>query len=112
PITIHGKRLSKNKVSLHANVSSQYISALLLIASKLENGIELTLVGEITSVPYIKMTLSLLNEIGIETSFKNNVIKVHPSKAQPKPLTVESDWSSASYFFSIVAISDVGTEIT
>lgn len=112
PIAIKGKKLSKNKVSLKANVSSQYISALLLIASKLENGIELTLEGDITSVPYINMTLSLLHEIGVRTSFENNVITVHPSEVRPKPLTVESDWSSASYYFSIAAISNVGTQIT
>lgn len=114
PIKIVGKKLQKYKVALKANVSSQYISALLLIASKLENGIELTLEGDITSVPYIKMTLSLLNEIGIKTSFENNVIIVYPSavKSEAKTLTVESDWSSASYYFSIAALSPVGTEIT
>ncbi len=114
PIKIKGKQLSKHKVSLKANVSSQYISALLLIASKLNNGLELTLEGEVTSIPYIKMTLSLLNEIGIETSFNNNVIKVYPASkiVESKTLTVESDWSSASYYFSIVAISEVGTKIT
>ncbi|RED50267.1 3-phosphoshikimate 1-carboxyvinyltransferase [Seonamhaeicola aphaedonensis] len=113
PIKITGKKLTRHKVSLAANVSSQYISALLLIASKLENGLELTLEGEITSVPYIKMTLSLLDEIGIETSFEDNVITVKPNTKNPMPktLVVESDWSSASYYFSIVAISKVGTEI-
>ena len=74
PIKIIGKKLIQNKVSLPANVSSQYISALLLIAPKLENGLELTLEGEITSVPYIKMTLTLLNEIGVKTSFVGNKI--------------------------------------
>ena len=78
PIRIIGKKLIQNKVSLYADVSSQYISALLLIAPKLENGIELTLIGEITSIPYIKMTLSLLNEIGVETSFVGNLISVKP----------------------------------
>lgn len=114
PIRIKGKKLTKNKVSLQANVSSQYISALLLIASKLENGLELTLVGEITSVPYIKMTLSLLDEIGVETSFVGNTIIVKPYSQSPKQntLTVESDWSSASYYYSIAAISAVGTAIT
>ncbi|MCL4125334.1 UNVERIFIED_CONTAM: hypothetical protein GTU68_040570 [Idotea baltica] len=114
PLKIVGKKLNKRKVTLKANVSSQYISALLLIASKLENGLELTLEGEITSVPYINMTLSLLDEIGVEASFVQNVISVKPStnNQQPITLTVESDWSSASYFFSIVAISDIGTEIT
>ncbi|XCF07204.1 3-phosphoshikimate 1-carboxyvinyltransferase [Tamlana crocina] len=114
PIKLQGKKLTKNKVSLQANVSSQYISALLLIASKLENGIELTLQGEITSVPYIKMTLALLDEIGIESSFIGNTIIVKPTtnNQQPKTLTVESDWSSASYYFSIVALCQPSTEIT
>jgi 3-phosphoshikimate 1-carboxyvinyltransferase len=114
PIRIKGKKLIQNKVSLPANVSSQYISALLLIAPKLENGFELTLEGEITSVPYIKMTLSLLNEIGVETSFVGNKITVKSLSLIPNPLflIVESDWSSASYFYSIIALSEIGTEIT
>ncbi|UGS24031.1 3-phosphoshikimate 1-carboxyvinyltransferase [Flavobacterium channae] len=113
PIQIKGKKLTQNKVSLPANVSSQYISALLLIAPKLENGLELTLEGEITSVPYIKMTLALLNEIGIETSFENNKITVcHAKYVGATRLTVESDWSSVSYWYSIVALSEIGTQIT
>ena len=114
PIKIKGKNLTQNKVSLPANVSSQYISALLLIASKLENGLELTLEGEITSVPYIKMTLALLNEIGVKTSFADNKIVVKPQTINYKPqiISVESDWSSASYFYSIIALSKIGTEIT
>ena len=113
PIKITGKKLTKHKVSLKANVSSQYISALLLIASKLENGLELTLEGEITSIPYINMTLSLLDEIGVESSFMGNIIRVKPNTTtlKPKTFTVESDWSSASYYFSIAALSEVGTEI-
>lgn len=113
PIRIKGQKITKNKVSLKADVSSQYISALLLIAPKLENGLELTLEGEITSIPYIKMTLALLNEIGVETSFKNNVIKVNPQfTIHNSQFTIESDWSSASYFYSIVALSEIGTQIT
>ncbi len=113
PLRILGKKLTKNQVSLPANVSSQYISAILLIASKLENGLELTLIGEITSVPYIKMTLALLNEIGVKTSFENNIIKVNQkSEIVNQQSTIESDWSSASYFYSIVALSEIGTEIT
>jgi 3-phosphoshikimate 1-carboxyvinyltransferase len=113
PIKISGKKITKSKVTLPADVSSQYISALLLIASKLENGLELTLEGEITSIPYIKMTLALLNEIGVQTSFEGNTIKVSPlSETTNAQLTIESDWSSASYFYSIVALSEIGTEIT
>ena len=113
PIRIKGKKLTQNKVSLPANVSSQYISALLLIAPKLENGLELTLEGEITSVPYIKMTLALLNEIGVKTSFVGNKITVcHAELVSASQLTVESDWSSASYWYSIVALSEIGIQIS
>jgi 3-phosphoshikimate 1-carboxyvinyltransferase len=113
PIKIKGKRIALEKVSLPANVSSQYISSLLLIAPSLENGLELELIGKITSIPYIKMTLGLLEEIGVQTSFEGNTIKVSPKdKVQSTKLVVESDWSSASYFYSIAALSDTGTEIT
>ena len=125
PLKITGKQLTKSSVSINAGVSSQYITALLLIAGRLENGLELTLEGELTSIPYIKMTLGLLNEVGIENSFEGNSIKVRSQIAKSKlqeeksellnlnsEITVESDWSSASYFYSIVALADVGTSIT
>lgn len=113
PLRISGKELRENKVSLPANVSSQYISSLLLVAPSLKNGIEVELAGEITSVPYIKMTLALLNEIGVETRFTGQTIRVFPmAEADPLTLTVESDWSSASYFYSMVAMAQVGSEIT
>jgi 3-phosphoshikimate 1-carboxyvinyltransferase len=107
PIRIKGKKVTASKVNLAANVSSQYISALLLVASKLENGLELTLEGEITSIPYIKMTLALLKDLDIQTTFEGNVIKVYPKETvETKEMVVESDWSSASYFFSLVALAD------
>jgi 3-phosphoshikimate 1-carboxyvinyltransferase len=114
PLKITGQKITQNKVMLPANVSSQYISALLLIAPKLENGLELTLEGEITSIPYIKMTLALLNEIGVATSFVENKITVAPKPLMQsnQKLTVESDWSSASYWYSIIALSEIGTEVT
>ncbi len=112
PIRVKGKKITKDKVAINGNVSSQYISSLLLIASKLEKGLEIELVGKITSVPYIKMTLTLLNQIGIETSFKGNLIKVLPKTSIDKQnVVVESDWSSASYFYSIVASSPLGSSI-
>lgn len=112
PLRIKGKKITKNKVALKADVSSQYISALLLIAPKLENGLELTLEGAVTSVPYIKMTLALLNEIGVKTTFEGNRVTVAPLQTvEPKVITVESDWSSASYWYAVVALSEIGTEI-
>jgi 3-phosphoshikimate 1-carboxyvinyltransferase len=110
PIRIKGQEITASNVNIPANVSSQYISALMLVAPKLENGIEINLVGEITSVPYIKMTLALLNDLDIRTSFEGNVIKVYPKTAvETKEMTVESDWSSASYFFSLVALSETAS---
>jgi|TARA_B110001469_G_scaffold119248_1_gene126692 3-phosphoshikimate 1-carboxyvinyltransferase len=112
PLRITGKTLLKDEVRMKANVSSQYISALLLMATKLKNGLTLHLEGKITSVPYIKMTLSLLDQLGVETSFEGQVIQVKPYlETVSKTFTVESDWSSASYFYSIVALSPVGTQI-
>ncbi|RIV42862.1 3-phosphoshikimate 1-carboxyvinyltransferase [Flagellimonas pelagia] len=112
PLKIIGKKLEQSLVSLPANISSQYISALLLIAPSLKNGLELELVGKITSVPYIKMTLALLEQIGVQAHFEGNRIKVEPkSMVEDTTLVVESDWSSASYFYSIVAMCEVGTKI-
>ena len=112
PLKISGKKLAKSKVALPANVSSQYISALLLIAPSLENGLELELIGKITSVPYIKMTLSLLTDLGISNSFYGNTITVSSkSTVTNTTMVVESDWSSASYFYSIIALSNPGSEI-
>lgn len=115
PLKIKGRKLSGNRVSIKAGVSSQYITALLLVAGKLDNGLELNLKGEITSRPYIEMTLALLKEIGIEAKFEGNKITVQPTTPNPEPqalnLTVESDWSSASYFYSIVALSPEATSI-
>jgi 3-phosphoshikimate 1-carboxyvinyltransferase len=113
PIKIKGQKLTASKISLQANVSSQYISALLLIAPSLPNGLELELTGEITSFSYINMTLKLLQEIGVETSFIGNSINVKSKTQDPNPKTiiVESDWSSASYYYSIIALSKEGTQI-
>ena len=113
PLKIKGKKLTQSKVVMAANVSSQYISSLLLIAPSLENGLELELEGKITSVPYIKMTLSLLDAIGVQNSFKGQLIKVGAKKAVvAQELVVESDWSSASYFYSLCALADLGSQIT
>ena len=96
-------------VRIDGNVSSQYISSLLLIAPSLEKGLELEFEGAITSVPYIKMTLSLLESLGIQTSFEGQTIVVAPQKEiEDRHITVESDWSSASYYYSMVALSEKG----
>ena len=99
-------------MQINGNISSQYISALLLIAASLPNGLRVELIGEITSIPYINMTLSLLEQVGVTAAFEGQVIEVQPFKdVKKQSLVVESDWSSASYFYSIVALSTVGSAI-
>jgi 3-phosphoshikimate 1-carboxyvinyltransferase len=107
PIRIKGKKLTANSVSLEANISSQYISALMLIAPSLPKGLKINLEGEITSTPYIKMTLEILQRAGIKGIFKGNTIKIEPTpEVEKQTLAVESDWSSASYYYSLAAISE------
>ncbi|MEX0998193.1 MAG: 3-phosphoshikimate 1-carboxyvinyltransferase [Flavobacteriaceae bacterium] len=114
PIKITGQKISKNKVTINSNVSSQYISGLLLIAPILKNGLNITLEGHKTSFPYLKMTLDLLEELGVQYVMEENTIYVKPLKKLDgsKSFTVESDWSSASYFYSIVALSPKGTSLS
>ncbi|NVK52789.1 MAG: 3-phosphoshikimate 1-carboxyvinyltransferase [Flavobacteriaceae bacterium] len=113
PIKINGKQLLKECVQINGNVSSQYISALMLIAASLPNGLQIELQGKITSVPYINMTLKLLQKIGIEAGFSNHKIVIQPFKKEvAKKIVVESDWSSASYFYSIIALSSIGSSVT
>lgn len=113
PLRIKGKEITKNQVEINADVSSQYISSLMLIAPALQNGLEIHLKGNITSVPYINMTLQILQTLGIEASFKENRIKILPTfKLKSNQFVVESDWSSASYFYSIMALSPINSQVT
>lgn len=110
PLQIKGHLSEGGRVVLPANISSQYITALLLVGTHFKQGIELELVGDITSRPYIEMTLSLLHQLGVETLFESNTIVVKQlEKILKNSFTVESDWSSASYFYSIIALSPIGT---
>ena len=112
PLRIKGKKIKGGSIKLPAGISSQYISALLLIAPALENGIELSLLDKTTSLPYIEMTLFLLKNFGVKTYFDGKKIKINPNiRFKKAKQTVESDWSSASYFYSIVALSK-NAEIT
>ena len=112
PLHIQGKQLQGGSLSIKANVSSQYISALLLVAPSFTNGLSLHLDGEITSFPYLRMTLSLLNELGITGTFEDNTFTIeHTPAVAPQMIVVEPDWSSASYFYSMMALSPVGTSL-
>lgn len=108
PLKIKGRKITQSKVDVPANISSQFITSLLLIAGKLENGLEINLVGEITSRPYIEMTLDILAKFGIKADFTGNTIKVEKfnvnSESSIVNYEVESDWSSASYYYSLCAL--------
>ncbi len=112
PLRIRGVRLTGHEVSLPADVSSQYISALMLIGADLPDGLRICLKGTITSVPYIRMTLSLLKRIGIQAEFTGDTIAIEPAADLPRQTcVVESDWSSASYYYSITALSGRNSRI-
>lgn len=107
PLKINGKNILTNSVTLPADVSSQYISSLMMLGVSLENGLKIKLSSEITSLPYILMTKKIIDRIGGITKIDDGEITIEPFKEKIIPEQfVESDWSSASYFYSIVALSD------
>ncbi len=118
PLKIIGKKLTNNKVTLSANVSSQYISALMLIGITFENGLTIQLDGNITSLPYLNMTIEMLKDFDIEVEWKGNTIYIKNRDLKnlqkrkglilSKNVYIESDWSSASYMYSIVALAKQG----
>lgn len=105
PLKIHGCRLAGGDITLPASVSSQYVSALLMTAPLMEHGLKLTLTDGIVSLPYIKMTLGLMKEWGVDSDFTDNVITVEPQQYTPVDFKVEADWSAASYWYEIEALS-------
>jgi 3-phosphoshikimate 1-carboxyvinyltransferase len=108
PLKINGKELEGGEIELDGSVSSQYISALLMIAPKLKKGLCLKLTGEVISKPYIKMTLSMMKDFGIESRFSGNIIEVKPQAYRKTAYEIESDWSGASYWYEMMAISKSG----
>ena len=106
PLMIKGQDIVGGEISLSSQISSQYISALMLIAPILKKGLLINLEGQITSKPYLEMTLAILKKIGINCYFKNNIISIEScATINNSSISVESDWSSLSYFYSTVALS-------
>lgn len=106
PLRIQGTTLTKNHITLPGNVSSQYISALLMIGPSLENGLKVTLTGDIISRPYINLTLQLMKDFGGKAEWLNDhELQVEPQPYAPAPYYIESDWSASSYWYQIAALS-------
>ena len=120
PLRIHGKQLEGGKIALPSNISSQYVSALLMIAPTMRDGLHLELVGKVASAPYIHMTMQVMKAFGVESKWENNLISIESGQRYARTLstrcgtteeteqaasyTIESDWSAASYWYEIVAL--------
>lgn len=113
PLRIRGKALQEEEISLAGNVSSQYISALLMIGPALPHGLTLRLTGELISVPYINLTLQLMRAYGAEAAWSDErTIRVKPGHYKDTPFRVESDWSAASYWYEMMALWNKESEDT
>ncbi len=106
PLRVRGKKLSGGAVSVDTSVSSQFASALLLIAPTLEQGLQLELTGNPVSMPYVELTLALMHSFGIDYVRQGNTIRIGHQPYRPHPVHIEADWSAASYFYEIAALSD------
>lgn len=109
PLQITGKSIEGGELEIESSVSSQFISALLLVASKFKSGLTLKLKGETVSMPYIEMTIRLLKRFGVDIEINNKIVTVKPLQVSSKAkeiFLVESDWSSVSYWYSLVSLSD------
>ena len=108
PLRIFGSVLTGGEIRMNGGVSSQYISALMMIAPFMQNGLKIILEGNVISVPYIRMTMSMMKEYCVKVNFENNVIEIEPQTYQPIKYKVESDWSAASYWYEILSIAGKG----
>ena len=120
PLHIRGKQLEGGTLTLPSNISSQYVSALLMIAPTMRHGLQLELVGKVASAPYIRMTMQVMKAFGVESKWENNLISIESGQryartlsshcggtektAQTASYTIECDWSAASYWYEIVAL--------
>ena len=112
PLQINGRKLKGGEIRLQSNVSSQYISALMMVAPCMENGLSIRLEGEVISEPYIRMTESLMNLFGVKIIRDDNILRIAPQSYLPLPSVVESDWSAASYMYEIVALAERTTSLS
>ena len=120
PLRIRGKQLKGGKIALPSNISSQYVSALLMIAPTMRDGLHLELVGKVASAPYIRMTIQVMKAFGVEAKWENNLISIESGQRYVRTLSprcgtteeteqaasyaIESDWSAASYWYEIIAL--------
>jgi len=109
PLKIHGKKLTGGEINIDGSISSQYISALLMLAPVMQNGLRLNIQGELISKPYVKMTLELMQQFGIQSVWADRYIDIRPQTYQAIDFQVESDWSGASYWYQMLCLAKEGS---
>jgi 3-phosphoshikimate 1-carboxyvinyltransferase len=108
PLRIEGKKLKGGSIEIDGGISSQYLSALLMVAPVMEKGLTLHIRGELISRPYIQMTINMMHQWGVEVEWTNQHLFIKPQTYQSIPFTVESDWSGASYWYQILSLAEKG----
>ena len=108
PLKIRGRQLKGGSISIDGGISSQYLSALLMAAPAMEQGLTLTIEGELISKPYFLMTLEMMRLWGVVSSWKGTTVVIKPQAYQPRPFTIESDWSGASYWYEMLSLAEEG----
>jgi 3-phosphoshikimate 1-carboxyvinyltransferase len=108
PLRIHGKKLRGGQIDVDGNISSQFLSALMMVAPVMENGLQLHITGELISKPYFHMTLQMMRLWGVESDWNGSTVTIQPQTYQTHPFTVESDWSAASYWYEMLSLAQEG----
>lgn len=111
PVKIHGFSQQTAEIDIKAGISSQFITALLLVGHQFPMGLDLHLQGRLISKPYVQMTIDLLAQLGVAVEVGENRLLIEPQQLKPQKINVEPDWSSASYFYSALALAPVGSTI-
>lgn len=111
PLRIYGSALMGGKIGMDGGVSSQYISALMMIAPYMQNGLKIILQGNVISLPYILMTKKMMEDFGVTVNFEANIIDIRPQTYKPIPYRIEPDWSAASYWYEVLAVAGKGSII-
>lgn len=109
PLRIHGKKLEGGEINIDGSISSQYISALLMLAPTMKKGLCLNIQGELISTPYVKMTLEMMRQYGIEAQWSDSHIEIRPQTYKAIHFQVESDWSGASYWYQMLSLAKEGS---
>jgi len=111
PLRVNGKKLTGGYIDIDGSISSQYLSALMMVAPTMQNGLHLNIEGELISKPYVRMTLEMMQQYGIQAEWTDQHIAIKPQEYQPVHFQVESDWSGASYWYQMLSLANDGSLI-